>query len=95
MEVRATERGSLVEVRVRPRSRPAIALRDGGLVVSVAAPAVDGRATEEARRALAAALGVAPTSVVLRSGARSSRKTFVVDGIAPEEVSRRLSVACR
>jgi uncharacterized protein YggU (UPF0235/DUF167 family) len=51
---------------------------------------VDGRATDEARRALAAALRLPPTALTLRSGATSSRKVFVVRGLAPTEVERRL-----
>ena len=50
------------------------------LVVAVNAPAVDGRATEAARRALAAALGVPRSTVSLRSGATSRNKVFTVDG---------------
>ncbi|WP_422755343.1 DUF167 domain-containing protein [Micromonospora sp. WMMD708] len=79
-----------VAVRVRPgASRP----RVGGcfpgphgpaLVVAVTAPAVDGRATEAARRALADALGVRPSAVALRTGAASRDKLFLVDGATPE-----------
>lgn len=50
------------------------------LVVAVSAPAVDGRATEAARRALAAALQVRPRAVALRSGATSRDKLFTVAG---------------
>jgi uncharacterized protein YggU (UPF0235/DUF167 family) len=50
------------------------------LVVAVNAPPVDGRATEAGRRALAAALGVRPAAVTLRSGAASRDKLFVVAG---------------
>ncbi|MEU6075167.1 DUF167 domain-containing protein [Micromonospora sp. NPDC047074] len=79
-----------VAVRVKPGSARA---RVGGrfdgphgpaLVIAVNAPAVDGRATEAARRALAAALGVRPAVVSLRAGAASRDKLFVVDGRAPE-----------
>ncbi|MEV4725848.1 MULTISPECIES: DUF167 domain-containing protein [Micromonospora] len=79
-----------VAVRVKPgASRP----RVGGcftgphgpaLVVAVTAPAVDGRATEAARRALADALGVRPAAVALRTGAASRDKLFLVDGATPE-----------
>jgi hypothetical protein len=47
-------------------------------VVAVTAPAVDGRATEATRRALAAALGVRPAAVALRAGANSRDKLFTV-----------------
>jgi uncharacterized protein YggU (UPF0235/DUF167 family) len=48
------------------------------------------RATEEARRALAGALNVAPSRVRLRSGARSRTKTFEVDGMGDDQLSMRL-----
>ena len=48
------------------------------LIVAVGAPAVDGRATEAVRRALADALGVRPAEVALRVGATSRDKVFTV-----------------
>ena len=74
-----------IAVRVKPgASRTAVGGRYDGpsgpaLVVAVQAPAVDGRATEAARRALAEALGVRPARVTLRSGATSRDKVFTVD----------------
>jgi uncharacterized protein YggU (UPF0235/DUF167 family) len=44
--------------------------------VAVTAPAVDGRATEAALRAVAKALGVRPAAVRLRTGATSRDKLF-------------------
>ena len=59
------------------------------VVVAVNAPAVDGRATDAASRALAEALGVRPSTVVLRAGAASRDKLFaIVD--APPDVAERL-----
>ena len=51
---------------------------DDTLVVAVQAPAVDGRATEAALRALAKALGRRPAEVVLVSGATSRTKLVEV-----------------
>lgn len=48
------------------------------LVVAVPEPAVDGRATEAARRALASALEVKSSQVTLRVGGSSRDKLFVV-----------------
>ncbi|SCG47611.1 DUF167 domain-containing protein [Micromonospora humi] len=86
-----------VAVRVKPgASRTRVGGRFDGpygpaLVVAVHAPAVDGRATEAVRRALAAALGVRPAAVSLRSGAASRDKLFLVerpaDGL-PEALRR-------
>ncbi len=85
--------GAAVGVRVRPRSRPGLELAGDVLVVRVAAAPVDGRATEEARRSLAAALRVPPSAVALRSGATARAKVFGVDGLGANEVLRRLRAA--
>jgi uncharacterized protein len=86
----------VVAVRVKPGSARA---RVGGrydgphgpaLVVAVHSPPTEGRATEEARQALAKALGVRPSAVTLRSGAASRDKLFVVDGPA-DDLAARLS----
>src|SRR5512132_3456778 len=83
-----------VAVRVRPGAgRTRLGGRYDGphgpaLIVAVAAPAVDGKATEAVRRALAEALGVRPADVVLRLGATSRDKVFAVAGDA--EVADRL-----
>jgi uncharacterized protein YggU (UPF0235/DUF167 family) len=74
-----------VAVRVKPGAGR---VRVGGaydgphgpaLIVAVAAPAVDGRATEAVRLALADAFGVRPAAVQLRLGATSRDKVFTVD----------------
>ncbi|AEV82667.1 hypothetical protein ACWT_1648 [Actinoplanes sp. SE50] len=79
-----------VPVRVRPGAGRT---RVGGgypgphgtaVIIAVAAPAVDGHATEAARRALAAALGVRAAAVSLRVGATSRDKVFTVDAPAAE-----------
>jgi uncharacterized protein len=84
-----------VAVRVKPGSaRPGVGGRVDGpygaaLVVAVRAPAVEGRATEAARQALAEALGVRAASVRLRSGGASRDKLFVVDA-PPGGIADRL-----
>jgi uncharacterized protein len=75
-----------VAVRVRPGAgRTRVGGRYDGprgpaLIVAVGAPAIDGKATEAVRRALADALGVRPADVVLRLGATSRDKVFAVAG---------------
>lgn len=86
--------GQSVVVRVRPGAgRTRVGGRYDGphgpaLIVAVGAPAVDGKATEAVRRALAEALGVRPRDVVLKLGATSRDKVFTVFG----EVGARLVV---
>jgi len=61
------------------------------LKVRVTAPPVDGRATDAARVAIADALGVAPSTVVVVSGERSRLKRLQVGGLDAGEVRRRLA----
>ncbi|HEX6231157.1 MAG TPA: DUF167 domain-containing protein [Actinomycetota bacterium] len=80
-----------VTVRVVPRAgRTAVEVGPGGVVVRVRDAAERGRATEAARTALAEALGVAPSRVDLRRGARARRKTFLVRGLTDDEIALRL-----
>lgn len=75
-----------VAVRVRPGAgRDRVGGRYDGphgpaLLIAVGAPAVDGKATEAVRRALATALGVRPAGVTLKIGATSRDKVFSVAG---------------
>jgi uncharacterized protein YggU (UPF0235/DUF167 family) len=64
---------------------------DGALVVRVAAPAVDGRATEAALAAVARALGVRRRDVVLVTGASSRTKVVDVEGDHDDVVEQLLS----
>jgi uncharacterized protein len=74
----------LVRVRVQPRARRASlgGMRAGAdgprLLIAVNAPPENGRATEAACTALAAALGLPPSRVTLASGAASREKTLLV-----------------
>ena len=49
-------------------------------MVAVAAPAVDGKANEAVRRAVAQAFGVRARDVTVVSGARSRDKVLEIDG---------------
>jgi uncharacterized protein YggU (UPF0235/DUF167 family) len=90
MTKRGVPSGVSVAVRVRPGAGRT---RVGGtypgphgpaLIIAVGAPAVDGKATEAVRRALADALGVRAADVTLRIGATSRDKVFTVDFPAAE-----------
>jgi uncharacterized protein len=80
-----------VTVRVTPRAGRTEVLAAGGEVrVRVRAAPAEGRATEEARRALADALGVPPSAIRLVTGERSRVKVFDVEGMDAHEVAMRL-----
>jgi len=92
--VRGSGTGCTVAVGVIPRSpRPGVVVEERGLVIRVRAAPEGGRATEEARRRLAEALGVSPSTVRLRTGMTSRAKTFEVAVLGPEDVRARLSHA--
>jgi uncharacterized protein YggU (UPF0235/DUF167 family) len=81
----------LVTVRVVPKAgRISVGLDDRGIIVRVRAAPADGRATEDARRALAERLGVPGSAVELHRGARSRTKVFEVAGLGQEQVEMRL-----
>jgi uncharacterized protein YggU (UPF0235/DUF167 family) len=58
------------------------------LVVAVTAPAVDGRATDAALKAVATALQVSPRDLRLVTGATSRTKVIEIANAGPEETSR-------
>lgn len=60
------------------------------LKLRVAEPPVDGRATEAARRAVAAAFGLPKSRVDLVSGERSRLKRFRLVGLAAPDTTRKL-----
>ena len=80
------------EIRVKPGAkRASVRGRVGSaLAVAVTAPAVEGKATEAAMRAVAEALGVRRSAVRLVSGATSRTKIVEVDGVDTAAVERLL-----
>ncbi|MGH2871271.1 MAG: DUF167 domain-containing protein [Solirubrobacteraceae bacterium] len=76
-------RRATISVRVQPRSGSDAfaALRDGVLVVRVAAPALDGRANDALCRLLADLLGVRRSHVTIVRGERARDKVVAIDGI--------------
>lgn len=71
-----------VSVRVTPRSQSRSAQVAGKVIsVRVRSAPEGGKASEEARHVLAEALGIPPSRISLRSGARSRSKVFEVTGM--------------
>ncbi|HEY5142674.1 MAG TPA: DUF167 domain-containing protein [Solirubrobacteraceae bacterium] len=81
-----------VRVRLTPRAaRPAVELlEDGSLAVRVSAPPVDGEANAALVKAVAKALGIARSRVVLLRGERSREKTLRIEGLDAGEIRSRL-----
>lgn len=88
-----TRRGArlVFEVRVIPRSSAnTVSARDGGLVVRVTAPPAEGKANEAVVRAVARALDLAPSEVLLVRGATARVKTLSVPASAEAALRRVL-----
>ena len=92
LKIAPADDGATVTVRLLPRSsRPGVGgVREGALEIRVGAPPVEGRANEAARRLLAKVIGLPRSAVRLVTGARSRQKVFLLEGIAPDELRRRL-----
>jgi uncharacterized protein (TIGR00251 family) len=80
-------------VRARPSARASeiVEVKEGLLVVRLAAPPVDGAANAELVVTLAAALGVAKRDVVLIRGESSRGKLVEVSGLTEDQVRERLA----
>ncbi len=73
--------GALIAVRVTPNARRAgVQVVGDQIRIAVTVVPEDGRATEAARDALAKAMGVAKTRLVLVQGAKARDKVFRLDG---------------
>jgi uncharacterized protein len=83
------------EVRARPRARAnrIAGVRQGALVVDLAAPPVDGAANEALVETLADALWLAKNHVRLVRGQGARLKLVEVLGVPPGEVRTRLAQA--
>jgi uncharacterized protein len=80
-------------VRARPRAHASeiVEVKEGLLVVRLAAPPVDGAANSELVATLADALGLARRSVTLVGGESSRGKLVEVRGVTEDEVRTRLA----
>jgi uncharacterized protein (TIGR00251 family) len=83
---------ALLTVRVTPRSgRTSIAgVRDGVLLVKLAAAPVDGAANDALIELFSEVLHVPKRSIRIRSGERSRTKVVEVDGLTESDVLGRL-----
>ena len=89
----AQEDGSILPVVAHPGARRegVLGIRGGALRVAVTAPPDKGKANAAIQSLLARALGCKPAQVALISGATSRQKRFLIQGLAPDELRRRLA----
>jgi uncharacterized protein (TIGR00251 family) len=91
--IRETAAGVEFEVRVIPRAKKTAltGVRDGALVVRLAAPPVDGAANTALTEFLSEALGVPRRAISIVSGERGRRKRVAVTGVTAALARERLS----
>ena len=84
-----------ITVKVHPRAkRSAITGRFGDAwKMDLAAPPVDGKANDECVRFVAEAAGVGRSRVRIVTGASARMKVLDVEGVAQEELERKLFAA--
>ena len=79
------QRGSALRIRVRVKPRASrsriLQVRDGVLVVALAAPPVDGEANSELIVALAHALGCGKSAIEIVTGTASRSKLVAIIGL--------------
>jgi uncharacterized protein (TIGR00251 family) len=82
-----------LEIQAKPRAGKSriVGVRDGALVVALAAPPVDGAANQELVNVLARALGIAKSAVEIVRGETSKTKLVAVRGLAEDELRQRLA----
>jgi len=85
-------RDNIVAVIAKPGSTsPGLSWDGSHLVIRVSERAVDGKANEALRLALAKALDIAPSRIALARGARSKQKLFAVSGFTRIAIDAKLA----
>jgi uncharacterized protein (TIGR00251 family) len=87
--------GAVIDVKVIPRaSRTALAgVRDGAVVVRLAAAPVDGKANAELIAFLASLLDLPKRDITIVSGESGRRKRVKISGMTADAVHARLGLA--
>ena len=86
--------GTDIQILAQPRASRSeiVGPHAGALKVRIAAPPVEGAANLELEKLLAKTLGVPRSSVAVVRGGTAKRKVLRVQGLSPQEVSRRLGL---
>jgi uncharacterized protein (TIGR00251 family) len=89
-----TERGVLLKVIVRPRSKESNLVAEVSseiIVVNLNSPAREGKANSELIKRMAKALSISKSGITLVAGHKSREKTLLVQGLGTKDIKQRLS----
>ncbi len=94
-DLTAHAQGTILAVHAHPGAKrnAVLGTRAGALRVAVTAPPEKGKANAAIGAVLAESLGCRAAEVALVSGATSRQKRFLVIGVAPDDLRRRLAAA--
>ncbi len=95
LDLEQVDDGVLLPVRAQPgaRKNAIVGVHAGRLKVAVTQSPEKGKANRALVKLLAGALGLKRSQLTLRSGPTSSRKTFLITGVKPGDLEKRLA-AC-
>jgi uncharacterized protein (TIGR00251 family) len=84
--------GTVLPVKAQPGARRTaiVGVHSGALRVAVAAPPEKGKANAAIAALLAETLGCKTAQISLLAGATARQKRFLIAGLTPEELRRRL-----
>ncbi len=85
--------GTILPIRAQPGARKSaiVGVHADSLRVAVSAPPEKGKANAAIQAVLAGTLGCKTSQVALLSGETSRQKRFLIVGIGPEELRKRLA----
>jgi len=92
ISIHETTSGATLTIRVQPRARKNAILGElgGTLKIAVTAPPVDGRANEVCAEFLGQLLHLPHSCIAIISGQHSRNKVVRIQGMAAEEIRKRL-----
>ena len=95
IELEPGDGGVIVPVHAQPKARrnAITGLHAGRLKVAVTSAPEKGKANDAIRDVLVRELGLKSSQVKLVSGATSTQKRFLITGLTPIEVQRRIATA--
>jgi uncharacterized protein (TIGR00251 family) len=95
MQIRETENGVVIRVKVTPNSSRSALLPgpEGLLAVKLTSPPVEGKANKELIKFLAKRIRIAPSAIAIIKGQSSREKTLLISGVDEKTVREILERA--
>ncbi len=88
-----TKEGTLLRLHVQPRAsrNKIVGIHGERLKIAVQAPPADGKANKAIQKMLAKTLDIPKAQVVLKSGASSREKSFLITGLSPAQILSKIN----